>query len=51
LFTLKIRFQVSKFKLAAQLLSPVYTWRTRTGGKLINNRTQYSWPAIFWQHN
>jgi len=29
----------------------VYTWRTLTGVKLKNNWTQYSRPAIFWQHN
>jgi len=25
-----------------------YVWRTLTGLKLNNNRTQYSRPAIFW---
>jgi len=33
------------------IVSPVYTWRTLTGVKLNNNRTQYFWPAIFWQCN
>jgi len=33
------------------LKDPVYTWRTLTGVKLNNNRTQYSRPGIFWQRN
>jgi len=28
-------------------LGPIYTWRTLTGVKLSNNRTQYSSPEIF----
>jgi len=28
-------------------LGPVYTWRTLTGVKLNNNRTQYSSPEFF----
>jgi len=33
------------------ILGLVYTWRTLTDVKLNNNRTQYSSPAIVWQHN
>jgi len=34
-------------RTGAGVLSPVYTWRTLTGVKLNNNRTQYFRPAIF----
>jgi len=29
-------------------IGSIYTWRTLTGVKLHNNRTQYSRPAIFF---
>jgi len=33
------------------LYGAIYTWRTLTGVKLNNNRTQYSNPEMFWQCN
>jgi len=46
--SLLLMFHKKKIKVFGYYIGPVYTWRTLTGVKLNNNRTQYSRPEIFW---